>query len=216
MSVDEFRRRIVVVDDESIIRFLLTSLLEQSGFECWPAENAVEAIRLMRKVDPDVAIVDLDLGSGASGAELITAIRLENEAIGIVLLSNFLPKKTEKLALDRVVYLHKSDAQNSQVLIDAIDVSVGKGASGSFTSEIMTSDSIQSMTSNQQEVLGLLAQGKTNQEIADALGTGLRAIERTISRIYIKLGLASKPVGARRVEAARMFMLTIGSSRTTN
>lgn len=216
MNVGEFRRRVVVVDDESIIRFLLTSLLEQSGFECWPAENAIAAIKLVRKVDPDVAIVDLDLGSGASGAELITAIRLENDAVGVVLLSNFLPKKTEKLALDRVVYLHKSDAQNAQVLIDAIDLSVGQGASQSFNSKILTSGSIQSMTSNQQEVLGLLAHGKTNQDIADALGKGLRAIERTISRIYVKLGLDTKPVGARRVEAARMFMLTIGNSRTPN
>lgn len=211
-SID-FKRRVVVVDDESIIRFLLTSLLEQNGFECWSAQNAVDAMALIRRIEPDVVIVDLDLGVGASGAELITVIRSQHDGIGIVLLSNFIPKKTEQLALDRVVYLHKSQAENASVLRDAIDRSTRSVMSETSNKGPANRSQVQALTANQQEVLGLLSEGKSNQEIAQRMVKQVRSIERTVSRIYIKLGLTEKHVGARRVEAARIYLQDVGSSR---
>ena len=213
-SGDQFVRRILVVDDESIIRFLLADLLSKMGAECHTASNAVEAIKLVRRVDPDVAIVDLDLGAGASGAELISAIRLHNTAIGIVLLSNFLPKKTEQLALERVTYLHKSEVQNSLVLEAAVSDSVKLAQELVVKPKDQVTETVQSLTKNQQETLGLVARGKTNQEIAEQFGIGTKAVEHTVSRIYRKLGLDSFPLGGRRVEAARVFMQTLGSARS--
>lgn len=211
-----FIRRIVVVDDESIIRFLLADLLSKLGAECHAAANAVEAIKLVRKVDPDVAIVDLDLGAGAGGAELISAIRLHNPAIGIVLLSNFLPKKTEQLALERVAYLHKSEVQNSDVLQEAVADSIKLAHERTVRPKDRVMEAVQSLTRNQQETLGLVARGRTNQEIAAEFGIGTKAVEHTVSRIYRKLGLDSFPLGGRRVEAARVFMQTLGSARSDN
>jgi DNA-binding NarL/FixJ family response regulator len=213
-SREDFIRRIVVVDDESIIRFLLADLLSQMGAECHTASNALEAIQLVRKVDPDVAIVDLDLGAGASGAELITAVRLHNPAIGIVLLSNFLPKKAEQLALERVTYLHKSEVQSSRALEDAVFDSVKLAQERIVRPIDQVTEAVQSLTKNQQETLGLVAKGKTNQEIAEEFGIGTKAVEHTVSRIYRKLGLDSFPLGGRRVEAARVFMRTLGSARS--
>ena len=216
MASANFVRRIVVVDDESIIRYLLVSLLENLGFEAWSAENAVEAMKLIRKTDPDVVILDLDLGQGASGADLVSAIRLDNPARGIVMLSNFLPKKNEQLSLDRVVYVHKSELDDSNVLQAAIDRSVGMSRTTSTSTSGEFAAEVQSLTRNQQEILGLLSRGMTNGEIAEQLGTGTRAVERTVTRIYRKLGLSSKPVGARRVEAARRFLITVGSARSNS
>jgi DNA-binding NarL/FixJ family response regulator len=213
---DRFIRRIVVVDDESIIRFLLADLLSSMGAECHTAANATEAIKLVRDVDPDVAIVDLDLGAGASGAELISAIRLHNSAIGIVLLSNFLPKKTEQLALERVTYLHKSEVQNSRVLDEAVSDSVKLAQERLVRPRDQLTLAVQSLTRNQQETLGLVARGRTNQEIAEEFGIGIKAVEHTVSRIYRKLGLETFPLGGRRVEAARVFMQTLGSARSKN
>ena len=216
MASANFVRRIVVVDDESIIRYLLVSLLENLGFEAWSAENAVEAMKSIRKTDPDVVILDLDLGQGASGADLVSAIRLDNPARGIVMLSNFLPKKNEQLSLDRVVYVHKSELDDSNVLQAAIDRSVGMSRTTSTSTTGEFAAEVQSLTRNQQEILGLLSRGMTNGEIAEHLGTGTRAVERTVTRIYQKLGLSSKPVGARRVEAARRFLITMGSARSNS
>lgn len=215
MSSPGFVRRVVVVDDENIIRYLLVSLLENMGFEAWAAESAVEAMKLIRKTDPDVVVLDLDLGQGASGADLVSAIRLENPARGIVMLSNFLPKKNEQLSLDRVVYVHKSELNDSDVLKNAIDRSVGLVKPSSLHSDVEFAEEVQSLTKNQQEILGLLSRGMTNGEIAQELGTGIRAVERTVTRIYQKLGLSEKPVGARRVEAARRFLITLGSARSS-
>ena len=214
MNESGFSRKIVVVDDENIIRYLLVNLLENLGFEAWSASTAVEGMKLIRKVDPDVVVLDLDLGQGASGADLVSAIRLQNSSRGIVMLSNFLPKKTEQLALERVSYLHKSELHDASVLQRAIDSSVGLATPPQAHPVGVYASDIQALTRNQQEILGLLAQGKTNEEISIELGIGTRAVERTVTRIYQKLDLSSKPVGARRVEAARRFLMTLGSARS--
>lgn len=213
MQEQTFIRRVLVVDDESIIRYLLVNLLENLGFECHSAASAIEAIKLVRKFDPDVAICDLDLGPGASGAELIAAMRLESPALGVVLLSNFLPKKTEQLSLDRVTYLHKSELQSAEVLRQAIDDCVG--ASGDAIAAPSGGDAgkIQSLTSRQQHVLEKISHGASNADIAADLGIGMRAVERTVTRIFLKLGLNERPVGSRRVEAARLYLLTVGAKR---
>jgi len=214
MTSADFVRRVLVVDDENIIRYLLVNLLEKLGFEAWSAGSAVECMQLIRKVDPDVVVLDLDLGHGASGADLVSAIRLQNSSRGIVMLSNFLPKKTEQLSLDRVVYLHKSELQDEQTIESAIDKSVGLAKPEAPLAIFEFAEDIQSLTRNQQEILELLSQGMTNGEMAVHLGTGIRAVERTVTRIYVKLGLSAKPVGSRRVEAARRFIMTLGSARS--
>lgn len=213
MQEQNFVRRLLVVDDESIIRYLLVNLLEGLGFECQGASSAVEAIKLVRKFDPDVAICDLDLGPGASGAELIAAMRLESPALGVVLLSNFLPKKTEQLSLDRVTYLHKSELQSAEVLSRAIDECVGASTDAISGPAGGDAKRIQSLTKHQQAVLEKISHGASNADIADDLEIGLRAVERTVTRIFVKLGLSERPVGSRRVEAARLYLLTVGAKR---
>jgi DNA-binding NarL/FixJ family response regulator len=209
-----FARRVLVVDDESIIRFLLTSIFTRLGLECASAKNAVEAIKVARTSDPDVALVDLDLGSGASGVELITSLRLHNPAIGIVLLSNFLPKKTEQLSLDRVTYLHKSEVENEQVLEEHLADSVRLAQARKVRVLDKNAERIQGLTRNQQETLALLAKGLTNSEIASKFEITVAAVENTVSRIYKRLNISGVPVGARRVEAANLYLKTIGGARS--
>lgn len=65
----DFVRRVLVVEDEALLRALLKSTLATHGFEVDTASDAVSASRMMKAFDPDVMVVDIDLGEGALGGE---------------------------------------------------------------------------------------------------------------------------------------------------
>ena len=91
----DFQRRIVVVDDEAIIRTLVSERLEKLGFQSFMAADALSAKKIVLKHDPDALIVDLDLGDGPSGTELISALVEINPSLGFVLLTNYIPAASE-------------------------------------------------------------------------------------------------------------------------
>jgi DNA-binding NarL/FixJ family response regulator len=213
-SNQHFTRRILVVDDEPIIRNLVAERLTQSGFETRTAPDALSAKRVMLSFDPDALVVDLDLGDGPSGTELIAALHAINPALGFLLLTNYTPTESELSSAKRIKYLNKREVSNMQLLIDELDhllkdpeLSVSATARGSRLSVL---------TPKQLKVLGLLAKGMTNQEISDLQGVGLRAIEQTIHRTYVALDLNKETGGSSRVAAARIYAAEMGLRRGKN
>lgn len=203
-------RRLIIVDDEPIIRGLLTGRLKDLGFEAWPAASALEAKRLVEQVDPDAMIVDIDLREGASGTELVIAMSQTHPGMSFLLLSNFMPTEGQLRGLSKVAYLSKRDVADIDVLVASLE-RVLRNPQDAEVSAIPSA--FDQLTPTQLEVLTLIARGLTNQEIANQRGGTLRATEQTISRLYRVLGIDRDGAHSARVQAARIFASQAGSTR---
>jgi DNA-binding NarL/FixJ family response regulator len=206
-------RKVLVVDDEPIIRSLIAERLRQSGFECFVAEDALTAKRVMLREDPDALVVDLDLGDGPSGTELISALSSINPSLGFVLLTNYTPTAAELKSAGNLRYLNKRDVSDISLVIEALDSVLREGQQlfGDVTPGLLSR-----LTAGQVEVLALLAKGMSNSEIAEKRGVGLRAIEQTIHRTYVALDLSKGAGGSSRVAAARIYAAEMGLRRGKN
>ena len=80
--------KVLVVEDEPLVRALLTSLLEADGFQIKSASNAAEARAVTKDFEPRVAILDIELGDGPSGIDLSHILRLQFPQIGLVFLTH--------------------------------------------------------------------------------------------------------------------------------
>ncbi len=207
-----FARRVLVVDDEPIIRTLIAERLAQQGFEAFSAPDALSAKRQMLREDPDALVVDLDLGEGPSGTELIAALSEINPELGFVLLTNYTPTPKEMRSARRIEYLNKRDVSDVELIVQALNRVMRDGPSNQL-GQSLGSGRFAKLTSGQVEVLGLLAKGMSNSEIAAKRGVGVRAVEQTIHRIYKALGIGSKGETSSRVTAARIYSLEMGPRR---
>lgn len=202
-------RRVLVVEDEVFINSLLVQALNQAGFEAQGVSSAVEAKRAVARFDPDAMIVDIELGEGPSGLELIAALSRSNPAIAFVVLSSFRPTAADLNELKEVAYLSKKEVVDSQVLVNTLDLAL-KGLL-SAEAKSSKSSSLAGLTKIQLETLKLIAQGYSNADIAKLRNSTLRAVELLISRIYEALGLnAIESHGSQRVKAARIYIKEAG------
>jgi DNA-binding NarL/FixJ family response regulator len=209
---EDFARRVLIVDDEPMIRLLLEEHLVSAGFETQTAQDALEAKRAVAKFDPDVLIVDLDLGDGPSGIELITMISKLNPALGFVLLTNYSPTALELTSAKHLVYLNKRDVEDVRRVVDAIDEVLGSSASG-LAAPAERAEPLADLTKNQLELLGMIAQGLTNDEIARRRGVTTRSVEQGVYRVYKALGLSRDGSVSMRTSAARIYSSHFGLRR---
>lgn len=209
----EFKRRILVVDDEPIIRTLIRDRFSALGFEAWAAADAFEAQEIAKRRDPDALVVDLDLGPGPTGIELITAIAAKKPELGFVLLSNFSPAPWELRVAKHLAFVHKSQVLDFQNLVDALDEVLRETAQKTKSTGTSSTSEPLPLTKKQTRVLALLSQGLSNQEIADELAVSKGAIEQAIQRIYRALSLDESLAGSRRVSAARLYSKIMGPTR---
>jgi DNA-binding NarL/FixJ family response regulator len=203
-----FARKVLLVDDEPIIRNLIAERLEQHGFQAFTAADALSAKRIVLREDPDALVVDLDLGDGPSGIELINALNAINPALGFVLLTNYIPTASELRSAKHIEYLNKRDVSDVDLIVSAINRVLTDGGQPVLPDSKQTH--LGKLTRSQIEVLELLSRGLTNQQIALERSVGLRAIEQTIRRIYLALGIGAGEGKSSRVTAARIYATEMG------
>lgn len=200
-----------MVDDEPIIRTLIAERLTQEGFEVQMAPDALSAKRVMLRFDPDALVVDLDLGDGPSGTELISALHQINPALGFLLLSNYVPTPAELSSATRIGYLNKREVSDIRKLIDALDQVLTSDSGAAVT--VDAKSRLAGLTKNQLSVLGMLAKGMSNGEIAEQKKISTRAVEQAVHRIYAELGISGETGTSRRVAAARIYSSELGPRR---
>jgi DNA-binding NarL/FixJ family response regulator len=200
--------RVLVVEDDSFTRQLVANALIQQGFQVIDCDSAGEAMQLVKNREPHVLISDLDLGSGASGHELLKVVAREYPWIGLVVLtahSNPLLAGVGELP-EGVEYLVKSSISDLTEIGAAVNQSISKVA---HTKSKEYADAIKIdvcvVSEAQAETLRLLSQGLTNQAIAELRGTSLRAVENMIQRTYKALGLSNSNSRNQRVEAVSLW-----------
>jgi DNA-binding NarL/FixJ family response regulator len=211
--------RVVVADDALLLRAGVARLLQEAGFEVVAECSTVDDLLLkVRSFAPDVAIIDIRMPPTYSdeGLQAAEQIRTRHPGVGIVLLSQYvelgLAMKLLSDDAEGIGYLLKDRITDLEEFAAAIR-RVGHGGSAidpKIVSQLLgrrrPDNPLERLTPREQEVLELLAQGRSNQAIADRLVITLRAAEKHVSSIFDKLALPATTDDHRRVLAVLAFL----------
>ena len=211
--------RIVVAEDQALLRQSLVRLLEDAGFEV--VGQAADAPDLLRKVGehrPDVVVVDVQMppDNTDDGLRAALEIRASQPGIGVLVLSQF---AEERYAIDLigddaegVGYLLKDRVADLEVFEEAVrrvaaggtvlDPAVVTGMLGRRRRE----DPLERLSERERTVLELMAEGRSNRGIAEALVVTSHAVEKHTTSIFTKLGIGNAPESHRRVLAVLTFL----------
>lgn len=201
------------MDDEPLVRSLLTEVVKSLGYEAKSAESTSEARKICQSFDADVAIIDVDLGAGPNGFDLAANLRALNSAIAIIFLTNLVePKLVGRSGKDLptgYAYLVKSRMGDTANLHKVIkEVSRGRGSD--YRDDQQAQNPLSELSRSQLDVVRLLAQGKSNEEIAEIRGTTVRAVRMILVRAFQALGIDEDAGPEKRVQAAIKYLKTAG------
>lgn len=205
-QVSDIQSRAVLVEDHTLTRTLMTSMLTSLGFLTWAAEAVDEGMDLIQKMEPDLLVTDLDLGVGPSGVELAAWTQKSYPQMGIVLLtahrSTRLVDPQELAENPRRVHLLKEEITSPEVLRSAIRIALQEDPSERHE---VSEPARYSLSRDQADVLRLMAQGMSNAAIAAKRGSSVSAVENIARRIYAALDLAGNDAINPRSAAILMF-----------
>jgi DNA-binding NarL/FixJ family response regulator len=218
MNETEKRRRVVLADDDVLLREGLASLLDRSGFEVvGQADDGAQLIHLVREQEPELAIVDIRMPPDHSteGLEAARDIRAEFPGIGIVLLSAHVEVEHAMEVLeggDRTGYLLKSRVTDVDDFVDTLE-RVAKGSSvidpvlvQELVSARRKDDPLAELTPREREVLALMAEGRSNAGIARLLWVTEGTVEKHVHSVLAKLPLPATEDDHRRVLAVVAYL----------
>jgi DNA-binding NarL/FixJ family response regulator len=211
--------RIALVEDEDLFRELLQIALERyEHFSIVGSfSNASEALKDIPALEPDVVVLDIDLGTGMNGVELGMALQRSQPDLGVVLLSNH--QDLEFVAalgsqMQRWSYLLKQSVRHLEVLVRVLEGS----AQGMviLDPELVAGTKPQhgvlsTLTNRQLDVLRLIAQGFSNAGIAQSLGIAVKTVDNLINGMYQSLDVVahSDSAGHARVKAVLAYLEAI-------
>jgi DNA-binding NarL/FixJ family response regulator len=209
---------VVVADDDVLLREGLALLLDRSGYRVvGQAGNADQLLDLVRRHRPDLVIVDIRMPPGHSieGLEAAAVIRKELPEIGILVLSAHveMDDAVELLAGGRGIgYLLKSRVAEVGEFVDALGrikaggAVVDPGLVQQLVSARRVNDPVKRLSTREQEVLALMAEGRSNGGIARQLFVSEGTIEKHVGSILTKLGLEDTDDDHRRVLAVITYL----------
>jgi DNA-binding NarL/FixJ family response regulator len=205
-----YHRSVLVVEDEALLRDLVAKNLELAGFEVTTAANAADARRAWKSVDPDAMVLDIELGDGPNGFDFADSVAKSNPDVGIVFLTNlpdprFAGRKDREVAKS-YAYLSKTKLASGAELVGALEAVLQERVTDGIRHNLKTDEALSQLSRRQVEVLRLMAEGYSNQQIADARGSSVRAVEGIISRIFDVMGLQHSTLGNARVEAVAFYL----------
>jgi DNA-binding NarL/FixJ family response regulator len=211
--------RIVIADDAVLLREGAARLLEEAGFEVVAqAGDAEDLLRKVRAHTPDVAIIDVRMppDNVDDGLRAALAIRDELPGVGILMLSQYVEDRYlgELLAggAEGVGYLLKDRLADVERLTEAVQ-RVASGGSvldpevvAQMLGRAREAGPLDSLTDRERDVLGRMAEGRTNRAIAGELFVSERAVERHVTSIFAKLDLPAGEQDHRRVLAVLAYL----------
>jgi DNA-binding NarL/FixJ family response regulator len=215
--------RVVIGEDDVLLRTGVVRVLTEAGFDV--VAEAGDADDFLRKAlahRPDVAVVDVRMPPGLNDDGLRAALELRRQRpeTGIVVLSQFYE---EDYALDLigdraegVGYLLKERVGDVDAFTDAVARVAGGGSAldpevvGRMLGRRRGNSPLDELSPRERDVIAAVAEGKSNQGIAQALYISEAAVEKHVTRIFSKLGLNQSPNEHRRVLAAVTYLRNEG------
>jgi DNA-binding NarL/FixJ family response regulator len=210
---------VVIAEDNVLLREGLTRLLQESGFEV--SGQAGDAEDLIRKVGahrPDVAVVDVRMPPTHTdeGLRAARTIRSEHPGTAVLVLSQYVEEAYALELLsestERTGYLLKDRVSDVDAFLDAVRRVAGGGSA--LDPEVVSlllgrrrrEDPLEPLTAREREVLALMAEGRSNAAIAEALVVTERAVEKHVTSIFSKLDLVPTVEDHRRVLAVLAYL----------
>jgi DNA-binding NarL/FixJ family response regulator len=211
--------RLVIAEDAAIMRDGLTQTLTRRGHEVVAAVgDATALLEAVREHEPDVAIIDVRMPPTHTdeGLRAARSIRAEQPGVGVLVFSQYIEARSaaELLAGSPagVGYLLKDRVADVSEFVEAIS-RVAHGGTvldpevvRQLLATSRRSDSLAALTGRERQVLALIAEGRSNTAIAEALVITGGVVEKHIASIFAKLGLAPSDSDNRRVIAAIRFL----------
>jgi DNA-binding NarL/FixJ family response regulator len=211
--------RIVVGEDQPLVREGVVHVLAEAGLDVVAvAADASDLIRKTRAHKPDVVITDIQMPPDGTddGLRAAREIRATQPGVAVVVLSQFLEDHyARELFADRpegVGYLLKHRVGDVPSFIDAVRRVAAGGTVldpevvARLVGRRRQRSPIDTLTPRDREVLALMAEGRSNRGIADALVITVSAVERHVTGIFAKLGLPAGAENHRRVLAVLQYL----------
>ena len=211
--------RVMIAEDNVLLREGVVRLLTESGIEvAGTSGNADKLLVLVDDDPPDVAIVDIRLPPTHTdeGMKAALKIRAGHPDVGVLVLSQYVEVGLAMQLLGDsaagVGYLLKDRVSNVKEFMDAV-ARVADGGSAidptivsALISKQRKRDPLDRLTPREREVLALMAEGRSNQGIADRFVITLRAVEKYVSSIFSKLDLPTTGSDSKRVLAVLLYL----------
>ncbi len=211
--------RVVVGDDSVLLREGVVRLLAEAGMEVvGQAGDAEELLRKTRAHRPDVAVVDIRMPPTHTDDGLRAALLIRSELpdTGVLVLSQYMEDAYAFELFGRdasgIGYLLKDRVADVERFTDAVRRVAAGGSAldpevvARLVGRHRRDDPLGSLTGREREVLELMAEGRSNRAIAEGLVITERAVEKHVTSIFEKLGLAPAPEDHRRVLAVLTYL----------
>jgi DNA-binding NarL/FixJ family response regulator len=209
--------RVVIAEDSVLLREGLTRLLAEAGHDVVAAAaEAEEFLRAVAAHQPDAVVVDVRMPPTFTdeGLRAALVVRSSWPGIGVLVLSQYVEERyATELLSDRpqgVGYLLKDRVADLSQFLDALErvAAGGSALDPEVVAQLLARSRhpLASLTPRELDVLGLMAEGRSNSAIAAQLVIGEGAVEKHISSIFGKLGLAPADRDHRRVLAVLRYL----------
>jgi DNA-binding NarL/FixJ family response regulator len=215
--------RIAIAEDSAVIRAGLAEILADRGHDVVAAVgNAEDLAAAVGEYRPDVAVVDVRMPPDYTdeGIRAAIAIRRDHPGTGVLVFSQYIETRHAADLLGAaagagaagVGYLLKDRVGNVGEFVEALSRVADGGTA--LDPEVVTqllrasrrTDGLGALTARDQDVLALMAEGRSNGAIAAALVISERAVEKHVANIFSKLGLAPSDADHRRVLAVLRYL----------
>jgi DNA-binding NarL/FixJ family response regulator len=211
--------RIVIAEDSVLLRAGLVRLLDESGEDVVGAVADGEALlEVVKRQRPQLAIVDVRMPPTHTDEGIVAAveIRKKHPDTAVLVLSQYVERGyvTDLLATgsEGVGYLLKDRVADVSEFLEAVRrvAHGGTALDPDVVAQLLvrpnSDDTLGRLTTREREVLGLMAEGRSNASIAEALVISAGAVEKHIGNIFMKLDLAPTPGDHRRVLAVLRYL----------
>ena len=211
--------RVVIADDSTLMREGIAMLLRRAGVDV--AAQAPSAEQLLREVaehEPDVAIIDIRMPPTFTDEGLRAAheIRARHPKIGIVILSQHVETGTATRLLaespERLGYLLKDRVENVEEFAGTLRrvAAGGSALDPEVVAQLLASSRdvgpLKSLSVREREVLALVAEGRSNKAIGEQLELSQRGVQKHVTAVFAKLGLAADEDDNRRILAVLEYI----------
>lgn len=211
--------RVVIADDSVLLREGIAKLLGSRGVDVVAQSgDGTELVRQVEELAPDVAIVDIRMPPTGTDEGLKAAAELgrRHRSVGVLVLSDYLEPHYAARLLEAGTpgrgYLLKESVTD----LDDFEAALRRVAAGesvvdaAIVERLMgrarADDPLEHVSDREREILALMAQGRSNVAIAEALGVSPRTVETHIGSVFLKLGIEEARDDHRRVLAVLAFL----------
>jgi DNA-binding NarL/FixJ family response regulator len=217
--------RIVIAEDSAVVRAGLVELLADHGYDVVAAIGDADSLRsAVDEHDPDVCVIDVRMPPGYTdeGIRAAVTIRRDHPAVGVLVFSQYVETRYaaellgsgagQRRGAAGVGYLLKDRVADVGEFIDALNrvAAGGTALDPEVVSQLLAAsrrgDALGDLTHRERDVLALMAEGRSNSAIAAILVVSERAVEKHVSNIFSKLGLAPSDADHRRVLAVLRYL----------